>query len=229
LDTVDEPLVIQRYFGAEGMSKAGVDFTKTLDLPFPITQQVVVGVLEGGNGEGGTAFGTTRQAPTFYGHLKNYKDLTDTIGFEFGSSYMIGSRDEFSGFESQILAGDMTLIKHLNANQDIKLQSEVFNLNRRKTKDADGNLWGAYGLADFRFHPQWSAGFRYDYVQLVNNPVFNPYNAQTGEAGYLTFSQSEFARWRLQYGHTTLATGKDENTVYLQGTFVIGDHKHKLQ
>ena len=34
LDTVDEPLVIQRYFGAEGYNKSGVDFSKTLNLPW---------------------------------------------------------------------------------------------------------------------------------------------------------------------------------------------------
>ncbi len=229
LDTVDEPLVIQRYFGSEGMNKAGVDFTKILDFPLPVTQQVVFGVIQGGNGDGGTAFGTTGKAPTIYGHLKNYKDLSDTMGLEVGTSYMAGSKDENPNFDSQIWAIDATLTKHLNANQDIKLQGEVFNLDRKKTVNADGNLWGAYGLLDFHFKPQWSAGFRYDYVQLVDNPVTNPHEVDYGETGYLTFYQSEFARWRAQYTHTTLATGKNDNTVYLQGTFAIGDHKHKLQ
>ncbi len=229
LDTVDEPLVIQRYFGTEGMHKAGAELSKTLDLPLPVTQQVVFGVMQGGNGSSGTAFGTTGRAPTIYGHLKNYRDLSDTIGLEVGTSYMAGSKDENPNFESQILAFDATLIKHLNANQDIKLQSEAFNLDRKKTVNANGNLWGAYGLLDLHFLPQWSAGFRYDYAELVDNPATNPHKADHGETGYLTFSQSEFARWRVQYEHTALATGKDDNTVYLQGTFVIGDHKHKLQ
>ena len=229
LDTVDEPLVIQRYFGSEGMHKAGLDFTKTLDLPLPVTQQVVFGVIEGGNGNNGTAFGTRRSSPTVYTHLKNYKDLSDTMGLEVGGSYMAGSKDENVDMDTRIAAADITLIKHLNANQDLKLQSEVFNLDRAKTVGADGNLWGAYGLLDFRFHPQWSAGFRYDYAQIVDNPVTNPGKADYGETGYLTFYQSEFARWRMQYTHTTLATGKDDNTFYLQGTFAIGDHKHKLQ
>ncbi len=229
LDTVNEPLVIQRYFGVEGMNKSGVDFYKTLDFPWPVTQQVAFGILEGGNGDGGTAFGTTRRSPTLYSHLKNYLDINDTTGFELGFSHIIGSRDKNPGFESQILATDITLTKNLGANQSLKLQTEAFNLNRRKTEGADGNLWGAYGLLDFRFHPQWSAGLRYDCAQLVDNPVDNPHNADLGETGDLTFYQSELARWRLQYSHTKLATGKDDNTVYLQGTFAIGEHKHKLQ
>lgn len=229
IETVDEPLVIQRYFGTEGMHKAGAEITKTLDLPLPVTQQVMLGVMQGGNGNEGTAFGTTGRAPTIYGHLKNYRDLSDTMGLEFGTSYMAGSKDENPNFDSQILAFDTTLTKHLNANQDIKLQAEAFNVNRKKTLNADGNVWGAYGLLDIHFLPAWSAGLRYDYAELVDNPIDNPRKADYGGTAYLTFVQSEFARWRVQYEHTVLATGKDDNTVYLQGTFVIGDHKHKLQ
>lgn len=228
LDTVDEPLVIQRYFGVEGMGKSGLDLTAPIDLPWPVTQQLTVGVLEGGNGDSGTAFGTARRAPTLYSHLKNYLDLTDVTGLELGLSHMAGSGGDEPGFDVQVLGADMTLTQHLGT-QTIKWQNEVFNLNRRKSVDVDGNLWGAYGLLDYHFLPQWSLGFRYDYAQLVDNPAANPHNADAGESGYLTFYQSEFARWRAQYKHTNLATGKDDNTVYVQGTFVIGDHKHKLQ
>ncbi len=242
LDTVDEPLVIQRYFGTEGMSKTGIDVTKTLDLPWPVTQQVVVGVLEGGNGEDGSAFGTTHRAPTLYGHLKNYVDITDTTGLEVGFSPMFGSGSEKPGFDAQVLGADVTLIQHLGSIQTIKWQNEAFNINHRKTAGidtdsdgfadtkVDGNIWGAYSLLDYHFHSAWSVGFRYDYTQLVDNdPTINPHNSDQGETGYLTFYQSEFARWRLQYSHSALASGKDDNAVYLQGTFAIGDHKHKLQ
>jgi hypothetical protein len=162
LDTVDEPLVIQKYFGLEGFNKSGVDFSKTLDLPLPVTQQVSFGVLEGGNGEEGTAFGETRRRPTLYSHLKNYLDVTDTTGLELGFSHMIGSRDEDSRFEVQVLGADATLIKQFNPNQSMKLQGDVFNLSRQETTDFDGNLWGAYGVVDFRLPPFRSTGFRYD-------------------------------------------------------------------
>jgi len=245
LDTVDVPLVIQRYFGVEGMSKSGLDFSNTLKLPLPITQQLSFGVLEGGNGEEGTAFGDTRRRPTFYSHLKNYVDLNDTTGFELGFSHMIGSRDEDASFEVQVLGADATLRHHFNATQNMKIQTEAFNLNRKESfvdvdeddglggtitvpYSVDGNLWGTYSLVDFRVAPQWATGLRYDYVQLVDN-LHNPYKADVGYTGYVTFHQSEFARWRAQFTHKDLATGKDDNAVYLQGTFAIGEHKHKLQ
>jgi len=244
LDTVDEPLVIQRYFGEEGVNKSGVDVTKLIDIPSLMVHQLTVGVLEGGTGEGGTAFGSTKRRPTLYTHLKNYLDITDMTNLEIGVSDAIGSRDEDVTFEVNILGLDVTLIHYLNPNQSIKLQSEVFYQNRTESftiseipegsgrffkNDLDGTLWGGYELFDFRFNSQWALGFRFDDVELVDNPVTNPNKGDIGYSGYLTFYQSEFARWRVQFSHFDLATGKDDNQVLIQGTFAIGDHKHKLQ
>lgn len=247
LETVDEPLVIQKYFGAEGYNKSGIDFSKNLNLTGPITQQVSFGILEGGNGEEGTAFGETKRRPTLYSHLKNYLDVTENTGLELGFSHMVGSRDEDSQFEVQVLGADATLTHQLSANQVLKLQGEVFNLNRKETfqdveeddgfgnlitvrHDGDGNLWGYYALADLRFHPQWSTGFRYDMVQPVDlDRNENPQKEDRGLTSYLTFHQSEFARWRLQGTHVAQTTGKDDNKIMLQGTFAIGEHKHKIQ
>lgn len=240
LETVDEPLVIQRYFGHEGYNKSGFDLTKDLELPWDVTHQVSFGVLEGGNGEEGTAFGEVRRRPTIYGHLKNYVDLGEDTGLEGGLSYLTGSRDEDSSMEVRMLGLDGTLTHQLNANQAVKLQGEAFRLNRKESYaevddglggtmfvDARDNFWGAYGLADFRFHPRFSTGLRYDYVESVD--IADDTDGDKGYTGYLTFYQSEFARWRTQFTHTDMATGKDDNAVYIQGTFAIGDHKHKIQ
>jgi hypothetical protein len=185
LDTVDEPLVIQRYFGEEGMNKTGVDFTKLLDLPSPFVHQLTVGVIEGGTGDEGTAFGETRRHPTLYGHLKNYLDITDMTNLDLGLNYAAGHKDEGEAFNVNILGLDATLIHHLNANQELKLQSEVFYMDRKDSfldvtdplsgavtrNDIDGHLWGGYGLLDFRINPQWATGFRFDYAELVDNPL----------------------------------------------------------
>lgn len=229
LETVDEPLVVEKYFGVEGYNKAGIDFSKTLDLPSPLIHQVAIGILEGGNGEEGTIFGTARRTPTVYGHIKNYADLSDTTGLEFGFSDLIGSRDDdATGFEVHVLGFDTTITHQLNANQALKFQAEAFNVHRKQTLDADGNIWGSYGLVDLRLSPQWSTGFRYDYVELVDNAT-NPGKADQGLTGYLTLHQSEFARWRAQFTTQNLTSGKDNNILMLQGTFAIGEHKHKLQ
>ncbi len=239
LDTVDEPLVIQRYFGTEGMNKTGADITKLLDLPSPMVHQVTFGVLEGGNGEGGTVFGSTKRRPTLYGRLKNFIDISDETNLEIGFSDALGSRDEDQRFEVNVLGIDSTLIHHLSPTQDLKFQGEIFNVNRKESfvvddatgrfNSIDGNVWGGYGLIDFRISSQWAAGFRLDDVEIVDRPVASPNHADLGYTGYLTFYQSEFARWRLQFTHLDLTNGSADNQVWLQGTFGVGEHKHKLQ
>jgi hypothetical protein len=69
-----------------------------------------------------------------------------------------------------------------------------------------------------------------DYVEPVEvDPTQLVRHADTAWSGYLTFYQSEFARWRLQYRHTNFAAGGDDNTLFLQGTAALGVHKHQLQ
>lgn len=46
---------------------------------------------------------------------------------------------------------------------------------------------------------------------------------------FLTFHQSEWARWRLQHRHEEGANQKTDDAALLQGTFAIGTHKHQLQ
>ena len=243
IETVDEPLVIQRYFGDEGMHKAGVDLTKILDLPLPSVHQVTVGVLQGGNGEGGTAFGPAWRRPTLYGHLKNYMDITDVTNIELGISDALGSNNEDASFKTNILGLDATLRHILNPNQEIKLQGETFFMHRRDepvvtddgtgvviiTSDPSGDFWGGYALFDVRLSQLWGTGFRFDYVQPVDRLLADNNKAETGISAYLTFYQSEFARWRVQFSHLVRTVGDDDNRVFLQGTFAIGEHKHKLQ
>lgn len=242
LETVDEPLVIQRWFGHHGYSKTGADVTKILDLPFESSHEVTAGILEGGNGEEGTLFGDRRR-PTFYSHLKNYWELGDASGIEWGISHLLGSKDSRSSNSVSVIGTDLTYTHRFSEDTALKLQGEAYNQNRRDTQyevlddttgeiffnDLDGNLWGGYGLADLRFHPQWSAGVRGDYVETVDNDLANPNKAETAWSTYLTFHQSEFARWRVQ---TTLfePTENEEQDwqLMLQGTFAIGEHKHKL-
>ena len=235
IDTVDEPLVIQRYFGDEGENKSGLDLTKILDIPLPSVHQVTVGVIEGGNGEGGTAFGSARRRPTLYGHLKNYFDITDSTNFELGFSDALGSNDNDVGFKTNVLGLDATLRHIINPNQDVKLQCETFYLDRRESEtnigatDPTGNFWGGYGLLDVRLSSLLGTGLRFDYVEPVDRLLTDPNKAERGYTGYLTFYQSEFARWRLQYSHIDRTTGENDNRVFIQGTFAIGEHKHKLQ
>lgn len=225
LDTADYPLAIQRYFGLDGLNKTGVDFTKPLNLPFDSAHEFTVGVIEGANGEGGTAFGDSRRRPTIYSHLKNFWDISDVTNFELGASHMIGSQDADAGMETNVGALDGTLVHLYGPDQRIKFQNELFYLNKKETLDQSSI--GAYSLLDVKFHKRWSTGLRFDYAELPATPFINP-EYDHGYTGYITFFQTEFARWRVQFNRIESNSGKDDNQVLIQGIFAIGEHKHKL-
>lgn len=223
LDTADEPLAVQRYFGDESMNKTGVDFTKAFSSPISSAHELIFGVIEGGTGEGGTVFGDTRRRPTGYSHLRNFWDLTDLTNYEFGISHMIGSSDDDAGFETNVIGLDSTLIHFPGApDQRVKWQTELFFVNQGENIVNESAV-GAYSLLDYRFHKRWAAGFRFDSAELLTDT-----HTDIGYGGYLTFYQTDFARWRLQFNHIDMANGDKDNQVFVQGIFAIGDHKHKI-
>ncbi len=241
LETADEPLVVQRYLGNEGLSRTGLELSGFLPMPWtaPLTHELVAGVMEGGIGEGGTLFGATRRRPSFYLHLKNFWDITEISNFELGATYLVGSKDADARFEVHALGLDGVLVHHVTPSNRLKWQNELYLQDRDEAFSITGdgtrtnvhdNPWGLYTLLDYRLSPHLGIGGRFDYVEPVDaDPLSLVRHADTAWSGYLTVYQSEFARWRLQVRHTNFAAGGDDNTVFLQGTVAIGVHKHQLQ
>ncbi len=244
LETVDEPLVVQRYLGVEGLFRTGLELSRFLPTLYgPLTQEVTLGVMEGGIGEDGTLFGGTRRIPSFYAHLKNFFEVSDTTNAELGATYLVGSSDADAAFEVNAFGVDATLIHHFTPVNRLKWQSEAYIQDRKEFFDVteDSTTFeevrtdrgrhpiGLYSLVDYRLSPRFSVGMRGDYVQPVNADVANPRGADTGLSAFLTFHQSEFARWRFQYSHNEKAEGGNDDLFMLQGTVAIGVHKHQLQ
>jgi len=241
LDTVDEPLVVASYLGAEGLSRTGVELSGFLPVPWTaVTHELTGGVMEGGVGEGGTLFGSIRRRPSYYAHLKNFWDISDVANAELGATYLTGSKDDDADLEVQALGLDATLMHYVTPTNKLKWQNELYLQERDEAVSVDADAgtetlfrdtpWGLYTLLDYRFSPRLGAGGRFDYVEPVDvDPARLARAGDTAWSGYLTFYQSEFARWRLQYRHTNFARGGDDNTVFLQGMVAIGVHKHQLQ
>lgn len=240
LETVDYPLVVQRYLGNEGLFRTGLELTEFIPTPWTaVTHELTAGLLEGGVGEGGQLFGATRRRPSFYAHLKHFWDISDTSNVELGTTYLVGSKDADATYEVNALGLDATLIHYVTPTNKLKWQNEAYLQHRKEsvTFANDGTStsvpntpWGFYSLLDYRLAPQFGVGGRFDYVEPIDVASASLVrNADTAWSGYLTFYQSEFARWRLQYRHTNFAAGGDDNTIFAQGTFIIGVDRHPLQ
>ncbi|MBI2884626.1 MAG: hypothetical protein HYY15_00440 [Candidatus Omnitrophica bacterium] len=240
LETADEPLVVSQYLGAEGLTRTGVELSGFIPAPWTaVTHELTGGIMEGGVGEGGTLFGSTRRRPSFYTHLKNFWDISDVSNLEVGATYLTGSDDADSSYEVNALGLDATLIHYVTPTNKFKWQNELYVQDRKETTtfaedgtelNVQNNPWGAYSLLDYRLSPRFGVGGRVDYVEPIGAARSSLVRqGDVGLSGYLTFYQSEFARWRLQYRHSTFAAGGDDNAVFLQGTVAIGVHKHQLQ
>jgi len=230
-DTVDEPLVVTRYLGAEGLSRTAFELSSFLPVPWTVvTHEITAGTMEGGVGEGATLFGETRRRPSYYAHLKNFWDISDETNVELGGTYLLGSSDADARAEVNAFGVDATLVHFFTPTQKFKWQSELYVQNRDEHEEFEKNPWGLYSLMDFRLSPRFGLGGRFDYVEPVDlDPATIARDGDTAWASYLTFYQSEFTRWRLQYRHTEFAQGGDDDAVFVQGTVAIGVHKHALQ
>lgn len=241
LETADEPLVVQNYLGVEGLFRTGLELSWFVPFPWEVvTHDLTVGIMEGGIGEEGTLFGETRKRPSFYAHLKNFWDISHTTNLELGGSYLLGSSDEDAKYEVNALGLDATLIHYFDPTHRLKLLAEFYFQDRNEPfisgedeeilpSSFEDDPWGMYALMDYRLSPRFSVGGRWDYVIPTDIDPFSLDEADMGISGYLTFHQSEFVRWRLQYQHVEAAEGTDDERVFVQGTFVFGVHKHQLQ
>ncbi len=244
LDTVDEPLVVQRYLGHEGLDRTGIELsTYTPSVFETVTHEFIAGVMEGGIGEEGTLFGETRRRPSFYARIKNSIDVSDTTLLNLGSTFLIGSADEDAAYESRAVGLDFAVSHHISSYQHVKWQTEAYIQDRSTGYQEDGageasevgdavsfrsNPWGMYSLLDLRFAERWAVGARFDYVEPVNRDEGTDGN-ETAYSAYLTFFQSEFSRWRFQYQFADTLDNDSDNRFFVQATFAIGNHKHQLQ
>lgn len=142
---------------------------------------------------------------------------------------MLGSSGGEDRRDVQAFGADLTLRHHFTSVRALKWQSEIYAQKRDDVISTNDDPFGFYSLLDFRVSSRWGFGARYDWVELVDADPLAPDDKDRAYSAYITFFQSEFARLRLQYQHAELASGERDNRFFLQGTFAVGVHKHRLQ
>lgn len=246
LPTVDYPLVIQDFFGEEGLSSSGVRLQNWIPNPWDIPIELTGEVLRGNNG---ASFSRISRRPIFNTHLKTFFQLSPAVNLELGGTVMFGDENpqvadidgvlldpEEKGqdrYGIHVLGADATLHWILPEGRSVTFQNEIYFQDRGSNSSIQTNVnhdpWGFYSLLDIRLSPRWSAGVRFDYVEPLG--VIDQHGRTASVSPYLTFWQSEFANFRIQYSHTDPA-GADEkadDAIYLQANFLIGSHKHPVQ
>lgn len=243
---IDQPNVLTRFLGDEGLVERGAELTWVAPLPFFL--EALVGAL---NGDNETSFGYGKLSqPLVTGRLRTFFELGDSNAIQLGASVANGDtlerhRNTLLGFDAKYKFKPEGWQHSL-----LTVLGEMIYQNRRinvfgEDTNGDGvpdtpnesrtlNRWGWYlggEVQPVRIGPwsRWAAGFRYDWTEF---PIQRGHEWAAGP--YITFMPSEFLRFRLGYKHTERdkrdgftdneSSARKVDEILFQATFILGAH-----
>jgi hypothetical protein len=238
---IDNPNVLQQFFGKEGLNESGFEATWVPPLPFYV--QLLGGVF---NGQNDVAFGRNQISnPLATGRVRTFFDFDEWGSVQLGSSIAAGQTPEQ---KSSTIVGFDAKYKYTPPGWQraafTLLGEYLISLRDVVVTDADGfdgtrhrNSQGFYVNAETRpFNhgelSKWQLGFRYDRTQYPAAP-----GKEWAVQPYLSYYPSEFLRFRLGYKQTTRSqccsyldfqdnggSARQVSEYFLQGTFIMGAH-----
>jgi hypothetical protein len=247
----DQPNVITRFLGEEGLRESGLELTWVPNLP--VYLEGLVGVFNGDNED---AFGRgSLKSPLITGRLRTFLELGRFGAVQVGVS---GAGGQTAERRRQIFAGydvKYKLVPDGWRHPLFTLASEGIYSNRRVTSsgefevdvdtDDDGipdstatetrfsrrtrERFGWYAYGEVQPTRRWLGGVRYDSTQFLEAP-----GREWAVEPYLAFLPSDFLRFRLAYKHTERdrrapfsandATARIVDEFLFQVTFFLGAH-----
>ena len=237
LSFIDRPLVTNNLVGGEdGIDDAGLSLSRFLPAPKNWFLEGTAQVFRGDSDDLFTAY--RRQDLSVVGHLRAYRDLSESTNLDLGLSYSRGNSAGLqtasnpSAFFTNLYAADTTLrwrplrraIYH-----SFLFRNEFFWSARDQLSLANAfqtqHAFGFYSSAEYRANRRWTIGGRFDRSGRATNASLT----DTGFSGILTYWPSEFSQIRGQYryGHlwdTSNDRFTNANEFLFQFLFVMGAH-----
>ncbi len=221
LPWTDRPLVTDNLVGGEdGIDDAGLSITRILPAPKGVFLEGTAQVFRGDSGD---VFKTSQRSDaSVVGHLRAYKDLTESSNIDLGFSYARGHNDLGSAFLTDLYGIDATF--HWTPLRRTIYHNFVgraeFVWSRRDQLLFQQRAFGFYTSGDYRLSRRWTVGGRFDrsdrarFANLTDN----------GVSALLTYWPSEFSQIRGQYRFTRYAERFDANEFLFQFQFSLGAH-----
>jgi hypothetical protein len=241
LPYIDRPLATNNLVGGEdGIDDAGISISRFLPAPKNWFMEGTAQVFRGDSGDLYSAL--RREDVSVVGHVRAYRDLTESTNLDLGVSYSRGHNDAGTVPSNVLFAPDHFLTNLYGVDATIRwkplrraiyknflFRTELFwsardqlsTLNAFQTQHA----FGSYASAEYRVNRRWTVGGRFDRSGHANNANLT----DTGLSAILTYWPSEFSQIRGQYrfGHLALANPGDfsnANELLFQFLFVMGAH-----
>jgi hypothetical protein len=219
LPWTDRPLVTQNLLGGEdGLADSGLSLSRLIPIPgvfLEATGQVYAGSSE-------VFHASSRSDVTGLGHLRAYRDLTESTNLELGGSIAYGSNDSEPDAHTRLIGTDLTF-RYRPLRRSIYRQLVLRNELVWSRRDQPGGVQDAFGTyvgLDYQFARRWFAGGRFDYSERATDASL----VDKGGSFLLTFWPSEFSQIRAQYRRTRLGEGDTTNELFFQFLFSIGAH-----
>jgi hypothetical protein len=221
LPWIDRPIVTNDLVGGEdGIDDAGLSLDRIWAGPKGTVIESTGQVFRGDSGD--VFKSSQRSDASVVGHLRAYRDLTESTNLDLGFSYARGHNDLGSAFLTNLYGMDVTFrwkplrraIYH-----SVLVRSELF-WSRRNEMPTQQHAFGFYTAADYRLNRRWTLGGRFDRSGRARAANLT----DTGGSFVLTYWPSEFSQLRGQYRVTHFAEGRDGNELLFQAIFVLGAH-----
>ena len=239
LPFIDRPLVTNNLVGGEdGIDDAGISLSRFLPAPKNWFLEGTAQVLRGDSSDVFTA--NRRQDVSVVGHIRAYRDLSESTNIDLGVSYARGHNNAGAGntafdaskFLTNIYAADATLrwkplrraIYH-----SFQFRTELFWSARDQLSPVEvfqtQHAFGLYSYAEYRVNRRWTVGGRFDRSGRAADANLT----DTGFSGILTYWPSEFSQIRGQYRYGHLWDVPNDrftnaNEFLFQFLFVMGAH-----
>jgi hypothetical protein len=252
-DFVDQPLVIGRMLGPEGLRNPGARLSWLLPLPF---YSELLGSVQ--NSQGETAFSFRNTDEDLFGRTPIERgvrgpgdllyaprwvssfDPTDSQTIVAGLSGAFAPNASGRSNYTQIYGGDVYW-KWKPPWQSggfpfVSFQTQA--LGRRYEAGASNGQpsevhydWGLYSQALYGFTQRWVAGIRGEWVSGDAGAFQDDENRSDRfrASPNMTFYPTEFSKLRLQYNYDHGQLLGDDSSVWVQVEFLLGDHAaHKF-
>jgi hypothetical protein len=238
LSFIDRPLATNNLVGGEdGIDDAGFSLSRFLPAPKNWFLEGTAQVFRGDSADVFTA--ARRQDISVVGHLRAYRDLSESTNLDLGVSYARGHNNAGVGttfnpdnFITSLYSADATLrwkplrraIYH-----SFLFRNEFFWSARDQVSPANlfqtQHAFGFYSEPEYRVNRRWTVGGRFDRSGHANNAKLT----DTGFSGILTYWPSEFSQIRGQYrfghlGDPVTDKYSNANEFLFQFLFVMGAH-----
>lgn len=225
LPWVDRPLVNNNLVaGEDGLNDAGLSVQRIIPAPKGLFLELTGQVFRGDSGDHQHPLfqSATKSDVSALGHLRAFKDITESTNIDLGASYSQGHNSAGANFLTRLYGADAT-VRWKPLRRSIYhsfVGRGEFIWSQRQQLPFEQRAFGFYTSGDYQLGRRWFVGGRYDRSGEAENASL----IDKGFSAVLTYWPSEFSQIRGQYRFTRYPGNIDAHELFMQVMFSLGAH-----